>query len=34
MGRGSKVDSQTMPLDEDDESDVEFEKMVNGFGKK
>jgi hypothetical protein len=26
MPRGSKVDSQTLPLDGEDESDVEFEK--------
>jgi hypothetical protein len=35
MSRGSKVDPQTSPLDDDDDSDVEFEKkMENGFGKK
>jgi hypothetical protein len=34
MVRGSKVDSQTLPLDDDNDIDVEFEKMVNGFGKK
>jgi hypothetical protein len=34
MSRGSKVDSQTLPLDDDNDSDVEFDKMVNGFGIK
>jgi speckle-type POZ protein len=34
MTRGSKVDTPTPPLDDDSESDLEFEKMINGFGKK
>jgi hypothetical protein len=39
MARGSKVDPQTLLLDDDDDdddddSDSEFENMVNGFGKK
>jgi hypothetical protein len=34
MARGSKVDTPTPPLDDDSESDLEFEKMINGFGKK
>jgi hypothetical protein len=34
MARGSKVDTPTLPLDDDSESDLEFEKMINGFGKK
>jgi hypothetical protein len=34
MARGSKVDTLTLPLDEDDESDLEFEKVLNGFGKR
>jgi speckle-type POZ protein len=33
-GRGSKVDTATLPLDDDSESDLEFKKMINGFGKK
>jgi hypothetical protein len=34
MARGSKVDTPTPPLDDDSESDLEFEKMINGLGKK
>jgi hypothetical protein len=34
MARGSKVDTPTPPLDDDSESDLEFEKMINSFGKK
>jgi hypothetical protein len=32
--RGSKVDTSTLPLDDDSESDFDFEKMVTIFGKK
>jgi hypothetical protein len=34
MARGSKVDTPTPPLDDDSKSDLEFEKMINDFGKK
>jgi hypothetical protein len=34
MARGSKVDTPTPPLDNDSESDLDFEKMINRFGKK
>jgi hypothetical protein len=34
MARGSKVDTPTPALDDDSESDLEFEKMINSFGKK
>jgi hypothetical protein len=34
MARGSKVDTPTPPLDDDSESDLKFEKMINDFGKK
>jgi hypothetical protein len=34
MARSSKVDTPTPPLDDDSESDLEFEKMINSFGKK
>jgi hypothetical protein len=34
MARGSKVDTPTPPLDNDSESDLDFEKMINSFGKK
>jgi hypothetical protein len=34
IARGSKVDTPTLPLDYDSESDLEFEKMINRFGKK
>jgi hypothetical protein len=35
MSRSTKLDPQYLPLDDDDDdSDGEFEKMVNGFGKK
>jgi hypothetical protein len=33
MARSSKVDIPTPPLDDDSESDLEFEKMINSFGK-
>jgi speckle-type POZ protein len=34
MARGSKVDTPTPPLDDDSENDLEFEKIINSFGKK
>jgi hypothetical protein len=34
MARGSKVDTPTPPLDDDSENDLDFEKMINTFGKK
>jgi speckle-type POZ protein len=34
MARGSKVDTPTPPLDDDSESDFDFEKMITSFGKK
>jgi speckle-type POZ protein len=34
MARGSKVDTPTPPLDGDSENDLDFEKMINSFGKK
>jgi hypothetical protein len=34
MARGSKVDTPTPPLDDDNESDFDFEKMITSFGKK
>jgi hypothetical protein len=34
MARGSKVDTPTPPLDDDSENDLDFEKMINSFGKK
>jgi speckle-type POZ protein len=34
MASGSKGDIPTPPLDDDSESDLEFEKMTNSFGKK
>jgi hypothetical protein len=33
MARGSKVDTPTPPLDDDSESDFDFEKMITSFGK-
>jgi hypothetical protein len=34
MARGSKVDTPTPLLDDDSESDFDFEKMITSFGKK
>jgi hypothetical protein len=34
MARGSKVDTPTSPLDDDSESEFDFEKMITSFGKK
>jgi hypothetical protein len=34
MARGSKVNTPTPPLDDDSESDFDFEKMITSFGKK
>jgi hypothetical protein len=34
MARGSKVDTPTPPLDDDSENDLDFEKIINSFGKK
>jgi hypothetical protein len=34
MARGSKVDTPTPPLDDDSENDLDFEKMIDSFGKK
>jgi hypothetical protein len=34
MARGFKVDTPTPPLDDDSESDFDFEKMITSFGKK
>jgi hypothetical protein len=34
MARGSKVDTLTSPLDDDSESDFDFEKMITSFGKR
>jgi hypothetical protein len=34
MARGSMVDTPTPPLDDDSESDFDFEKMITSFGKK
>jgi hypothetical protein len=34
MARGSKVDSPTLTLDDDSQSDFDFEKMITSFGKK
>jgi hypothetical protein len=34
MARGCKVDTPTLPLDDDSENDLDFEKMINSFGKK
>jgi speckle-type POZ protein len=34
MARGSKVYTPTPPLDDDSESDFDFEKMITSFGKK
>jgi hypothetical protein len=34
MARGPKVDTPTPPLDDDSESGVEFELIINSFGKK
>jgi hypothetical protein len=34
MARGSKVDTPTPPLDDDSESNFDFEKMITSFGKK
>jgi hypothetical protein len=34
MARCSKVDTPTPPLDDDSENDLDFEKMINNFGKQ
>jgi hypothetical protein len=34
VARGSKVNTPTPPLNDYSESDLEFEKMINSFGKK